>query len=172
MTWGCSHCCIDGPAPHSFTFCLSPLFTPSPRRCFVHKMGTEQEQRLPGFAALSQRGFQGFCRSRLGPGHLLPPPNPAIRHPARCLPQAPRCCGFGVWGFWGHRAPCAGGDAHRGYLQEMPLLPPRLFEQMAREEMFLPFIIQQRLCSALSRALLYWSCIKDVGFSVVQLTHV
>lgn len=68
-----------------------PLFTPSPRRCFVHKMGTEQEQRLPGFAALSQRGFQGFCRSRLGPGHLLPPPNPAIRHPAHCLPQASRC---------------------------------------------------------------------------------
>lgn len=53
----------------------------------------------------------------------------------------------------------------------MPLLPPHLFEQMAREEMFLPFIIQQRQCSALSRALLYWSCIKDVGFSVVQLTH-
>lgn len=54
----------------------------------------------------------------------------------------------------------------------MPLLPPRLFGQMGREEMFLPFIIQQRLCSALSQALLYWSYVKDVGFSVVQLTHV
>lgn len=65
-----------------------------------------------------------------------------------------------------------GGDAHRGYPQEMPLLPLLLSEQMAREEMFLPFIIQQRLCSALSRALLYWSCIRDVGFSVVQLTYI
>lgn len=104
MTWLQSCCFVDlWAVVHVLTVLLCIisvstflLFSSPGLRFGQKKNGQKAGAETARLCSSSTTGFQALCRSGLQKGHLLPPPNPAIRHPACTLTPAlpvPRCSG-------------------------------------------------------------------------------